>query len=127
VTNQSGVGRGYYTEEAMHALHARMAQDLAEAGGRIDAFYHAPDHPEAKLEVYRHPDPPDRKPNPGMILRALSEWPIDKGASVLVGDKPSDLEAALRAGIRGVLFPGGDLAQFLAAEALLPPAASAVG
>ena len=56
-----------------------------------------------------------------MILRALAEWPIDREASLLVGDKPSDLEAALRAGIRGVLFEGGDLAQFLAGEAL-PPA-----
>jgi D-glycero-D-manno-heptose 1,7-bisphosphate phosphatase len=118
VTNQSGVGRGYYTEDAMHALHARMAEDLAEVGGRIDAFYHAPQHPEAPLEAYRHPDPPDRKPNPGMILRALTEWPIDKAASVMVGDKPSDLEAALRAGVRGVLFQGGDLAKFLAGEAL---------
>ncbi|HEY2752573.1 HAD family hydrolase [Phenylobacterium sp.] len=121
VTNQSGVGRGYYSETDMHALHARMAEDLTHVGGRIDAFYYAPQHPEASLEAYRHPDPPDRKPNPGMILRALSEWPIDRAASVLVGDKPSDLEAALRAGVRAVLFPGGDLSKFLAAEALLPP------
>ena len=127
VTNQSGVGRGFYSEADMHGLHARMAQDLAEVGGRIDAFYHAPHHPEAPLDAYRHPDPPDRKPNPGMILRALSEWPIDKAASLLVGDKPSDLEAALRAGIRGVLFKGGDLSAFLTAEALLPPPAPEVG
>ncbi|HEY0437791.1 MAG TPA: HAD family hydrolase [Phenylobacterium sp.] len=120
VTNQSGVGRGYYTEEAMHALHAQMREDLEAAGGHIDAFYHAPQHPEAPVEAYRHPDPPLRKPNPGMILRALAEWPIDRDASLLVGDKPSDLEAALRAGIRGVLFEGGDLAQFLARENLLP-------
>jgi D-glycero-D-manno-heptose 1,7-bisphosphate phosphatase len=120
VTNQSGVGRGYYTEDAMHALHARMAQDLAEVGGRIDAVYHAPQHPEAPVGAYRHPDPPDRKPNPGMILRALSDWPIDREASLLIGDKPSDLEAAERAGIRGVLFEGGDLKQFLADQALLP-------
>jgi D-glycero-D-manno-heptose 1,7-bisphosphate phosphatase len=122
VTNQSGVGRGYYTEADMHALHKRMGEDLAAVGGHIDAFYHAPDHPDAKLETYRHPDPPDRKPNPGMILRALSEWPIDREASLLIGDKPSDLEAALRAGIKGVLFEGGDLKQFLADEALLPAA-----
>jgi len=120
VTNQSGVGRGYYTEADMHALHARMAEELAAAGARIDAFYHAPHHPEAKLDAYRHPDPPDRKPNPGMILRALSEWPIDREASILVGDKLSDMEAATRAGIRGVLFPGGNLKTFLKAEALLP-------
>jgi D-glycero-D-manno-heptose 1,7-bisphosphate phosphatase len=120
VTNQSGVGRGYYTEEDMHALHARMSEDLKAVGGHIDAFYFAPQHPEAADDAYRHPDPPDRKPNPGMILRALSEWPIDRERSVLVGDKPSDLEAALRAGIRGVLFEGGDLAEFLKNEALLP-------
>jgi len=120
VTNQSGVGRGYYSEADVHALHARMAKDLADIGGRIDAFYHAPQHPDAPVEAYRHPDPPDRKPNPGMILRALSEWPIDREASLLVGDKPSDLEAALRAGVKSVLFTGGDLAQFLRIQALLP-------
>jgi D-glycero-D-manno-heptose 1,7-bisphosphate phosphatase len=120
VTNQSGVGRGYYTEEAMHALHAQMQAELKADGGHIDAFYYAPQHPEAPVAAYRHPDPPLRKPNPGMILQALQEWPIDREASLLVGDKPSDLEAALRAGVRGVLFEGGDLKAFLEAEALLP-------
>ena len=119
VTNQSGIGRGYYTEAAMHDLHARMAEDLAAAGGRIDAVYFAPHHPEAAVESYRRPDPPDRKPNPGMILQALSEWPIDRERSVLVGDKPSDMEAAARAGVRGLLFTGGDLRRFLLDEALL--------
>jgi D-glycero-D-manno-heptose 1,7-bisphosphate phosphatase len=119
VTNQSGVGRGYYTEAEMHDLHRRMAEELAEAGARIDAFYFAPQHPEAPSEAYRHPDPPDRKPNPGMILRALAEWPIDKARSVLVGDKPSDMQAAARAGVRGLLFPGGDLQRFLADAALI--------
>jgi D-glycero-D-manno-heptose 1,7-bisphosphate phosphatase len=119
VTNQSGVGRGYYTEGDMHALHARMGQELGEAGGHIDAFYFAPHHPEAPVESYRHPDPPDRKPNPGMILRALADWPIDRQRSVLVGDKTSDMEAAARAGIRGLLFKGGDLKRFLLDEALL--------
>jgi D-glycero-D-manno-heptose 1,7-bisphosphate phosphatase len=55
-----------------------------------------------------------------MILQALADWPIDRDASLLIGDKPSDLEAALRAGIRGVLFEGGDLAAFLRKEALWP-------
>ncbi len=103
----------------MHALHAKMDEALAGVGGHVDAFYYAPHHPEAALETYRHPDPPDRKPNPGMILKALSEWPINREASILVGDKPSDMEAATRAGIRGVLFPGGNLKTFLQAEALL--------
>jgi D-glycero-D-manno-heptose 1,7-bisphosphate phosphatase len=120
VTNQSGVGRGFYTEDAVQALHAKMAEDLSTSGAHIDAFYYAPQHPEAPVDAYRHPDPPLRKPNPGMILQALEDWPIDREASLLVGDKPSDLEAALRAGIRGVLFEGGDLRQFLADEMLLP-------
>ena len=124
VTNQSGIGRGFYSEAEMHDLHNRMRQDLVAAGGRIDAIYHAPQHPDAMLAAYRHPDPPDRKPNPGMILQALAEWPIDREASLMVGDKPSDLEAALRAGVRGALFEGGDLYQFLRAQDLLPPPAS---
>ena len=118
VTNQSGVGRGYYTEADMHALHGRMQEDLAAAGGHIDAVYHAPQHPDAEADEYRHPDPPLRKPNPGMILQALTEWPIDREASLLVGDKASDLEAAARAGVRGVLFEGGDLRAFLKALSL---------
>jgi D-glycero-D-manno-heptose 1,7-bisphosphate phosphatase len=119
VTNQSGIGRGYYTEEAMHLLHARMAEALAEDGARIDAFYHCPHHPDAKVEAYRHPDPPDRKPNPGMLLRAMAEWPVDVSRSVMVGDKDADVEAATRAGVRGLLFTGGDLSEFLEAEAIL--------
>ena len=113
VTNQSGIGRGYYTEDEMHALHERMQAALAEAGARIDAFYYCPQHPEAAQEAYRHPDPPDRKPNPGMLLKALAEWPVDRERSVMVGDKPADLEAAMRAGVRGLLFEGGDLDAFL--------------
>lgn len=121
VTNQSGIGRGYYAEDDMHALHARMNAELAEAGARVDAIYFCPEHPQAPLERYRHPDPPNRKPNPGMILQALADWPIDRERSILIGDKPSDMEAATRAGIRGLLFEGGNLEDFLKAEALLPP------
>lgn len=116
VTNQSGVGRGYYAEDDVIALHARMADSLAEVEARIDAFYYCPHHPDAQVEAYRHPDPPDRKPNPGMILRALAEWPVDLSRSILVGDKDSDLEAAARAGLRALHFTGGDLAEFLKAE-----------
>ena len=116
VTNQSGVGRGYYPEADVLALHARMEADLAATGARIDAFYHCPFHPEALEDRYRHPDPPDRKPNPGMLLRAMADWPVDAARSVMVGDKAIDLEAGQRAGVRSLLFPGGDLEAFLAAE-----------
>jgi D-glycero-D-manno-heptose 1,7-bisphosphate phosphatase len=121
VTNQSGVGRGYYTEADMHALHARMAEGLAKVGGHLDAVYFCPHHPDAAQDCYRHPDPPDRKPNPGMLLRALADLPIDRNRSLLVGDKASDMEAARRAGIRGLRFRGGDLAAFLDEHQVLEP------
>lgn len=116
VTNQSGVGRGYYTEDDVLALHAKMADDLAKDGARIDAFYYCPQHPEADVERYRHPDPPGRKPNPGMLLQAMAEWPVDKARSIMVGDKDADVEAARRAGVRGLKFSDGNLAEFLKDE-----------
>jgi D-glycero-D-manno-heptose 1,7-bisphosphate phosphatase len=114
VTNQSGVARGYYDEAAVAAVHDAMQDDLAKAGGRIDAFYSCPFLHDAVIERYRHPDHPDRKPNPGMLLRAMADWSIDPARALMIGDKESDLEAARRAGITGVLFPGGDLSAFLA-------------
>ena len=109
VTNQSGIGRGYYDEASMHAVHAALGAHLASAGGRIDAVYYAPHHEHATVERLRHPDHPDRKPNPGMLLKAMADFPIDTDRSFLIGDKDSDLEAARRAGVRGYLFDGGDL------------------
>jgi D-glycero-D-manno-heptose 1,7-bisphosphate phosphatase len=114
VTNQSGIGRGYYDEAAMEAVHAAMTADLAKAGAHIDALYACPFHPEAADPRYRHPDHPDRKPNPGMILRAIADLNIDPSRALLIGDKATDLEAARRAGVRGVRFGGGDLDAFLA-------------
>ncbi|MET0293573.1 MAG: HAD family hydrolase [Phenylobacterium sp.] len=119
VTNQSGIGRGYYTEADMHALHARMNAELAAQGARIDAIYHCPQHPHASVEAYRHPDPPGRKPNPGMLLQAIADHAIDPARSLMVGDKPADMEAARRAGVRGLLVEGGDL--FEAVRPLLSP------
>lgn len=116
VTNQSGVGRGYYQEEDVRILHDRMAEALADAGARIDAFYYCPQHPDAKVEAYRHPDPPGRKPNPGMLLQAMAEFPVDVPRSIMVGDKDADVEAGRRAGVRGLKFEGGDLMEFLAPE-----------
>jgi D-glycero-D-manno-heptose 1,7-bisphosphate phosphatase len=113
-TNQSGIGRGYYDEAAMHALHAQMAADLAAEGAHLDAIYYCPFHPEAVSEALRHPDHPDRKPNPGMVLRALADWSLDPSDVLLIGDKTSDMQAARRAGVAGHLFTGGDLDAFVA-------------
>ena len=113
VTNQSGVARGYFTEAQVEGFHAAMQADLAEVGARIDAFYVAPHHEDGVVERYRHPDHPDRKPNPGMILRGLTDWSLAPEETVLVGDKASDIEAARRAGVEGLRFRGGDLLDFL--------------
>lgn len=114
-TNQSGVARGLFDEAAVTRLHGFMQDELAADGAHIDAFYVCPFHPEAVVADYRHPDHPDRKPNPGMVLRALADWSIDPARALLVGDKATDLEAARRAGIAGALFTGGDLDEFLGA------------
>ena len=68
VTNQSGVARGLFSEETMHGFNALLIARLAEAGARIDAVYACPFHAEAADDRYRHPDHPDRKPNPGGSL-----------------------------------------------------------
>ena len=109
VTNQSGVGRGYYDEAAVHAFHDRMQADLGAAGARMDAFYACYHHPEAIEARYRHADHPDRKPNPGMLLKAAGDLGVDLSGSILIGDRQSDLEAARRAGASGVLYRGGSL------------------
>lgn len=113
VTNQSGIGRGYFDEAAMNRFHAAMQAQLGELGGRIDAFYHSPFHEAAAVEQYRVADHPDRKPNPGMILRGLAEWNLKPQEAVIIGDRHIDVEAGARAGVAGHLFKGGDLRVFV--------------
>ena len=112
ITNQSGVARGYYTEEDIHRLHEWMQGEVAKVGAHIDAFYHCPHHPEGTVAPYRITCS-CRKPEPGLIQQAMKEWPVDKNRSLLIGDKSSDVEAAHAAGIRGHLFPGGNLYDFV--------------
>jgi D-glycero-D-manno-heptose 1,7-bisphosphate phosphatase len=113
VTNQSGVGRGLYPEAAVPALHGWMNQRLAEQGAHIDAFAYCPHHPDAALPAYRLACD-CRKPAPGMLLRLLAEWPVDRAASFMLGDRATDMQAAAAAGILGHLFPGGALDAFVA-------------
>jgi D-glycero-D-manno-heptose 1,7-bisphosphate phosphatase len=107
-TNQSGVARGLYTEADVVALHEWMNGQLALDGAHIDAFVYSPYHPEAPVEAYRR-DSDCRKPGPGLIRRLLAAWPVDPERTCLIGDRETDLAAARAAGIRGVLFAGGDL------------------
>ncbi|HWD68495.1 MAG TPA: HAD family hydrolase [Caulobacteraceae bacterium] len=114
-TNQSGVARGLFGVDDVEAVHTKMQADLAVADAHIDAFYVCSYLPDAPVIAFAHPDHPDRKPNPGMILRALAEWEIDPARAILIGDSERDLEAGRRAGVRGVLFEGGDLDAFVGA------------
>nr|WP_237478290.1 HAD family hydrolase [Lichenibacterium sp. 6Y81] len=109
VTNQSGVARGFYAEADVLALHRHMADLLAREGARFDDIRHCPHLPDAPLAAYRLRCA-CRKPEPGMILDLMARWPVDRARSALIGDKPSDMEAARAAGIRGVLYAGGPLA-----------------
>jgi|SRR5436190_14145267 len=112
ITNQSGVARGFYEEAAVDALHAWMNEQLSHHDARIDAFYYCPHHPEASDGRYAR-DCDSRKPGPGMLLRAMREWPVRKAGSFLIGDKQTDVEAARRAGIPGYLFSGANLQELV--------------
>ncbi len=103
VTNQSGVARGYFTEEAVKAFHVHMQKELASHGARVDAFYYCPHHPEGTIKSLAI-DCRCRKPATGMLEQAAGEWPIDRDASFLIGDKDEDVGAAQAFGIRGIKF-----------------------
>ncbi|WP_439398272.1 HAD-IIIA family hydrolase [Bradyrhizobium sp. PMVTL-01] len=122
ITNQSGVARGYYEEHHVVTLHRWMADQMAEIGAHIDAFEYCPDHPDGTVARYcRTSD--RRKPAPGMITDLAQRFPVDMTRSMVIGDKPSDLEAAQAAGVPGHLFEGGNLEAFVRAH--LNPAGKA--
>nr|WP_279341508.1 HAD family hydrolase [Geothrix sp. SG200] len=106
VTNQSGIGRGKYGWQDFAAVMSRMGTLLAMENAWIDAVYAAPHHEKGQGE-YAVADHPDRKPNPGMLLKAAEEHDLDLTGSWMVGDKAIDLEAGRRAGCRVALVRTG--------------------
>ncbi len=98
ITNQAGIGRGYYSEDDFQMLTGWMLGEFRARGIDIGRVYHCPYHPEASLSEYRR-ESFDRKPNPGMILSARDDFGLDLSRSVLVGDKDSDIEAGHAAGV----------------------------
>ncbi|HWR53138.1 MAG TPA: HAD family hydrolase [Bryobacteraceae bacterium] len=99
VTNQAAVGHGYISEELLSAIHGRMAELLQaeDPDARPDRIYHCPYHAKAKLDAYRQ-DSPFRKPAPGMLVQAARELNLDLARSYMVGDRESDIGAAIAAG-----------------------------
>jgi D-glycero-D-manno-heptose 1,7-bisphosphate phosphatase len=105
VTNQAGIGKNMYTEEDFLCLDAWMNEEFQAHGIEISRTYYCPHHPEASNDSYKKKCD-CRKPNPGMILQASEDFAIDLKQSVLIGDKATDLETALNAGVmRSWLFP----------------------
>jgi D-glycero-D-manno-heptose 1,7-bisphosphate phosphatase len=106
VTNQAVVARGVTSEDGVRAQHADLGRALALRGATIDAFYFCPHHPSATLLTYRRVCE-CRKPRPGMLLEAAREWDVDLAASVMIGDRLSDVAAGKRAGCRAGLVTTG--------------------
>lgn len=106
ITNQAGVARGYFPEELIGQVHAKMTQELAAGGARLDGIYYCPHHPDAGEPPYRQACH-CRKPNPGMIERAVKELNLKLEGSVVVGDKYGETVMAHRLGLRGALVLTG--------------------
>lgn len=102
VTNQAGIARGYYTEDDFLALNRWMLERFKEEGIQIASVYYCPFHPKHGIGIYRQ-DSKDRKPNPGMLLKAQDQFQIDLSHSVLIGDKDSDIEAGYAAGVGQII------------------------
>ncbi|MGQ9861555.1 MAG: D-glycero-alpha-D-manno-heptose-1,7-bisphosphate 7-phosphatase [Thiobacillaceae bacterium] len=98
ITNQAGIGRGYYTEAAFQRLTEWMLGAFRARGIDIARVYHCPYHPTAGVGEYKR-ESFDRKPNPGMIFKAKHELGLDLAQCVLIGDKDSDVEAGRAAGV----------------------------
>jgi len=99
ITNQSGIGRGYFNESTVEEVHGILKAELARHRAVLDAIYICPHHPDDGCDC--------RKPNPGMLLRAHEELDIDLRRSYMVGDKYVDIETAHRVGATSILVRTG--------------------
>jgi D-glycero-D-manno-heptose 1,7-bisphosphate phosphatase len=108
VTNQSGIARGYFQEEQMEGIIAKLGEILyAEAGAALSGFYYCPHHPEGSVEKYAL-DCPCRKPRPGLLLAAAQDQGLSLEESWMVGDILDDMEAGKRAGCQTILVSNGN-------------------
>ena len=106
VTNQAGVARGYFSEDVIVQIHEQLRRDLQSASAKLDAIYYCAHHPSVGEPPYRV-DCDCRKPKPGLIDRAASEFEIDLASSWMVGDRYGDIELARNAGLHSALVLSG--------------------
>lgn len=99
VTNQSGVGRGYFSREAVEQIHAHLDEQFGKSGIRFDRYYVCPHHPEDHCEC--------RKPKPKFLRDAAAEFGLELSQCYMIGDRPSDIQAGINAGTRTVLVLTG--------------------
>ena len=97
ITNQSGIARGFFSEETLDKIHNKMKKELSDKGAKIDAIYYCPHHPDEKCSC--------RKPNPGLIEKATNDLDIDTKKSFILGDRMLDVEAGHKKGCKTVLVP----------------------
>ena len=108
ITNQSGIARGFYTEDDVKKLHQKINEELKKFDAHIDDFFYCPHHVKGIVKEYNF-DCDCRKPKPKLIDDACTKYNIDKKKSLMVGDKLIDVECANNAGIRGILFEGKNI------------------
>jgi D-glycero-D-manno-heptose 1,7-bisphosphate phosphatase len=106
ITNQSGVARGYFSDDFVSEVHLYIQKILGKKGVHIDAFYHCPHHPSEGREGYRKTCN-CRKPETGLLLQAATDMNIDIGRSYMVGDTNKDIETAMKVGAKSVLVRTG--------------------
>jgi histidinol-phosphate phosphatase family protein len=109
VTNQAGVARGYFDEAAVAAVHRRLRRLLATTGVRLDAVLYCPHHPEGTVPAYARACR-DRKPGPGLLETAAGRLGLDLAASFLIGNAPTDVGAAVAAGVTPLFVTTGQAA-----------------
>jgi histidinol-phosphate phosphatase family protein len=119
VSNQSGVARGLFAEEAIRGVKARLEALLREIGAALDGFYYCPHHPDGSVAAYAR-NCSCRKPAPGLLYRSAEELGIELSDAWLVGDILDDIEAGNRAGCRTILIDNGNETEWMLSSERLP-------
>lgn len=112
ITNQSGIARGYFTEDMLNKIHQKMVDELAKSGAHVDAIYFCPHHPDENCEC--------RKPKPKLAHQAIKQLHIDPQQSFVIGDRLMDVELAKAIGCKSIMIPGEPGKAELSKNSILP-------